>query len=195
MKKEKLQLSNIAKDLKDIAFFDLSNVDDWRLSYIMPITLIAVLMGFFTKKIWIGLLIFSFAAYHIVRYAIEYKKYKAKKKAIIAVIDRGDISISVEKLSHIAEETVYEPYAHLGHSHSAKVATLFYFVSGGSWRLPTFSKHYEWSKDYYISSQGLVNVSVSGDEFFFISLQGHYDIAYIYPCKFFELDSSLELKK
>ena len=53
-------------------------------------------------------------------------------------------------------------------------------------------KHYSWSKDFYLSSKGLENISMKGDEFYFVSLQSHHDIAYIYPCKNFELDENLK---
>ena len=38
------------------------------------------------------------------------------------------------------------------------------------------------------------NISLQGDEFFYISLQGYYNVAYIYPCKLFELDETLKGK-
>ena len=192
MKKEALTLANITKDLRQIAFLNRSNAEEWRFTYIIPITLIAVIIGIILDSILVGLLIFSVAAYHIVCYVREYKVHKEKVRAIEAVIERGDISISVEKLSHIAEETIYEPHTHGKHSHATKTVTFFYFMSGGSWRVPDVGRHYEWSKDYYISSKGLENISVNGDEFFYISLQGYYDIAYVYPCKFFVLDDDLK---
>ncbi len=55
-----------------------------------------------------------------------------------------------------------------------------------------FRRHYEWSRDFYISSQGLHNMSTVGDEFYCVFVQGFYDVAYIYPCKRFALDKSLE---
>jgi len=192
--KEMLTLQNITEDLRRIAFLNLSNVDEWRFSYIIPVTLLAVMIGVFLKNIWIGLLIFSVAAYHIVRYVMEYRIYKERKKAIAYVLDRGDISISVEKLSHIATETIYEPHTYKGHSHVTKTVTFFHFMSGGRWRVPSVGKHYTWSKDYHISLKGLENISINGEEFFYISLQGYHDIAYIYPRKFFLLGSDLNDK-
>ena len=55
-------------------------------------------------------------------------------------------------------------------------------------------EHYVWSKDYCLSSKGLDNISLQGDEFFYISLRGYYNVAYIYPCKLFELDETLKGK-
>ena len=109
MKKEKLTLDGIKQDLLKIADFQLSNKTDWRFSYIVPITLLAVMAGVFLKNIFVGLLIFSVAAYHIVRFVMEYKEHKNAKNAVISLIERGEISISTERFSHIANETIYEP--------------------------------------------------------------------------------------
>lgn len=192
MQKDKLTLANVRQDLDKIAYTGLSNVEQWRSAYYVPITILAVMVEVLLKNIWIGLLIFSVAAYHIVMYVIEYKKYRAQKKAITDILDRGDISISVERFSHIADETIYEPHIHGKHAHSTKEVTFFYFESGTSWRVPRVDKHYEWSSECYLTSIGLKNISVGGNEFFYVSLQGHHDIAYIYPCKLFELDESLK---
>ena len=195
MQKDKLTLANIQNDLDKIAYTNISNVGEWRSSYYIPITILAVMVGVLLKNIWVGLLIFSVAAYHIVMNFMEYKKYAEQKKAIKDVLDRGDISISVEKLSHISVETIYEPHTHStvrgSHTHATKEVTLFYFESGVSWRVPKVDKHYEWSSECYLSSIGLINISVSGNEFFYVTLQGHHEIAYVYPCKLFELDERL----
>ena len=123
---------------------------------------------------------------------MEYKEYKTKKAAILSLIERGKISISTETFSHIANDLVYEPHRVFRRAWATKMITLYYFNGGSSWRVPLFAKHYEWSKEYFISSQGLKNISIKGDEFYFVSLQAYNDIAYIYPCKNFELDESLK---
>ena len=208
MKKEKLTLEAIKQDLMKTVRFQLSNKTDWRFSYIVPITLLAVMIGILLKNVLIGLLIFSIAAYHIVRYVIEYRAYSQKKNAVISMIEREEISISNEIFSHIATETIYEPhrvgrralateiiYAPLRAGRRAlatKTITVYYFNGGSSWRLPSVAKHYDWSKDFYISSKGLENISISGDEFYFVSLQANHEVAYIYPCKNFELDANLK---
>ena len=81
MKKERLTLEAIKQDLMKIVDFQLSNKTDWRFSYIVPITLLAVMIGILLKNVLIGLLIFSIAAYHIVRYVIEYRKCKKSKNS------------------------------------------------------------------------------------------------------------------
>ena len=192
MKKETLTLESIKSDLIKIANYQMDNKSDWRFTYIIPITALAILLGVFTKSVFIGITVFCVAAYHIVRFIIEYKEYRAKKSAILSVIERGEISISKETFSHVAREVVYEPHRVGKRSRTTKTITLYHFDGGSSWRMPLFSKHYEWSKEYYISSNGLENISIKGDEFYFVSLQSHHDVSYIYPCKNFELDKSLE---
>ena len=194
MKKEKITLEAIKQDLLKIVNFQLSNKVEWRFSYIIPITILAVMAGVYFKNIFVGLLVFSIAAYHIVRYAIEYKEYKINKNAIISLIERGEISIATEIFSHIANETIYEPHRarRRRRANATKTITVYYFDGGASWRVPTVGKHYSWSKDFYLSSKGLGNISIKGDEFYFVSLQSHHDVAYIYPCKNFELDENLK---
>lgn len=192
MEKEKLTLDAIKMDLMKVADDQISNKADWRFSYIIPITLLAILIAVFFKNIFVGLLIFSFAVYHMVRYVMEYQKYKAKKTAILSLIKCGEISILTETLSHIANDTVYEPHQAGRKMRTIKTVTFYHFNGGRCWRLPLFSKHYAWSRDFYVSSEGLENISIPGDEFFFVSLQEHPDIAYVYPCKSFILDGNLK---
>ena len=191
MKKETLTMEAIKSDLIKIVNYQVSNKADWRFSYIVPLTALAILLGLFTKNILIGIAIFCIAAYHIVHFIMEYKAYKIQKAAILSVIARGEISVSTETFSHIANDVIYEPHRVGRRTKSTKTITLYHFNGGSSWRAPLFAKHYEWSKEYYISPKGLENISIKGDEFYFVSLQSHHDISYIYPCKNFELDKSL----
>ena len=191
MKKEALKLSNIKADLKRMADFYMSNRVDFRLTYIVPIAIIAVMLGILTKRVWVGLLIFSLSSIELIRFARDLRAHRNTMRMISAAIERGDISISVETLSHIAREVIYEPntasHGNPSYGDETKTVTFFYFEGGGSWRVPSVEKHYSWSQDYYMSQSGLENTSTQGEQFFFICLQGYYDIAYIYPCDRFEL--------
>ena len=189
MKKETISLSNIQNDLMIIANTQISNDADVRLVFIVPLTLLSVLLGIFLKNIWISLAILALAVYHTVRFVFEYRDYKAKKESICDVLERGDISISTERFSHVAAQTIVEPHNVGTRIKNTKTAVFFYFESGVGWRVPSMDKHYKWSKEYYVSTKGLENISIQGDEFFYVSLQGHFDIAYIYPCKNFTISS------
>ena len=197
MKKESLKLENIKKDLQSVAYEKRGNAEEWRFSYIVPFTALAVLVGILFESIPLGLLAFSLAAYQIFLFVRETKKHRDIKKALNGAIERGDISISMEILSHVSEETIYEPHIHTRGGRIdrdvTKDVSVLYFMSGGSWRIPK-GRLYEWSSDYYLSPEGLKNISVQGNEYFYVCLQGYYDVAYAYPGKFFELDESLKAK-
>ena len=192
MKKEKLTLEAVKQDLMKMANSHISNKTDGRFAYIIPITLLAVMAGMLLKNALIGLLIFSIAAYHIVYYVIEYKEYKRDKNTVVSLIERGELSISNVVFSHIAKEIIYEPHSFGRHLRRLKTIKVYYFNKCSSWRVPDVDKHYAWSNEFYMSSQGLENISISGDEFYFVSLQANHEIAYIYPCKNFELDATLK---
>ncbi len=190
MQKETLTLSGIAHDLNLVANFRFFIVND-RYSYILAIGLLGIIAAIFTK-IWIGLVILCFAIYPTICFVRECQKDKRKRAAIESIILRGDVSISIKELSHISQETIYEPHRYGKRRYETKTVQFFYFVAGSSWRVPEVAKHYEWSKEYYISTKGLENISLPGDRFFYVSLQGYPDISYIYPCKTFVLDSTLK---
>ena len=191
MTKEALKLSNIKSDLMKMADFYMANRMEVRLGFALPVIMMAIIIGILTKSVWIGLAISALSVLDIARYIRDERAYRNTKAQILGTIERGDISVSVETLSHIAEETIYEPHTVGNGSHSyrnaMKTVTMFYFEGGGSWRLPRVDKHYAWSKDYYMSPSGLLNTSTQGEDFFFVCLQGNYDIAYIYPCDRFVL--------
>jgi hypothetical protein len=192
MKKETITLSNIQEDLALVAKLQISNEGDGRLVFIIPLTLLAILGGIFLKSIWIPLPLLAATAYHAVRFVSEYRDYKANMQRITDGIQRGDVSITTERFSHAATERIIEPHQTLTKTKITSIATFFYFEAGRRWRVPKVDKHYKWSKEYYVSTKGLENISLQGDEFFYVSLQGNFDIAYIYPCKNFALDPTLK---
>lgn len=193
MKKEVLTMEKIASDLKIMASFHTGVVTEMWQMFIIPVVMIGILLGFLFGRVWIAVLISSFSIYHIVQHVRVSKELKAEKKRIAEALQRSDIAISVERFSHTAEHTVYEPHVGrlVGGRASTRTVLYFHFHSGPSWRPPTVSKHYAWSRDYYLSPEGLENIAVDGNEYYYVSLQGYPDIAYIYPCKFFELDGAL----
>ena len=198
MRKEKITLDSIRRDLSCVVSLQMYHKEQWRFTYIMPCAMLAVMAVIFLKSIFIALLIFSVAVYHIVKYINEYREYMAKKNALMSMIDRGEISISNEVLSHITDRTIYEPHSARGlmyrrpHTTLTRTIRVYCFEGGLDWRVPSVERHYPWSKDFYLSQTGFENISCSGDAFFFVRLQNHSEVAYIYPCKIFELDSSLK---
>ena len=121
----------------------------------------------------------------------KHRYCRIERKQVKKGISRGDISITVVKLSHIAEQTIYEPHFVGKHRREYKIVNFFYFNSGFSWRMPGILKFYKWSPQHSISPQGLINTSVEGNEFYYIELKEFPDISYIYPCKNFKLGHDL----
>ena len=192
MTKEKLTLNNIRSDiLKAVKAQERAN-NEAREVYIIPSVIIAVLIILFTKGVWFSLPFIALAAFNTVKYIPERRRSADIKKKISSALDRGDVSISIEKLSHISKETVYEPHAGRRRARHTKEVTFLYFLSGTSWRVPALGKHYEWSSLLCMSSSGIINTSVKDNEFYFISLKGYPNAAYVYNTKLFELDSGLK---
>ena len=197
MKKEKITLDNVKSDLARVLYNVRSIRTDMHLPQVLWTAALAVFLGILLNSVIVGVIISLFGLYPIYQYILAERENKEKKDALWSALERGDVSITTEVLSHIANETVYEPHSHYTPCHGAhrdltKTITEFYFEGGGSWRLPDTLEHYDWSKEMHLSNSGLVNTSVEGNEFFVVTLQGYNDVKYIYPCKFFELDESLK---
>ncbi len=194
MRKETLTLSNIAHDLRLVARHRIDNAFSHREAYAFPLLILAALLCFVFKKWLLTLPLLAVAGYHIYHFVLSYKENRRIRLMIDDGLERGEISIGVEKLSNIHQEEIYEPHHTGRRAQTTKTVTFYYFESGIQWREPSIARHYQWSKEYYISSKGLENISISGDEFYYVVLQGNPDIAYIYPCKNFLLDESLMQK-
>lgn len=211
MTKETLTREGIQHDLKKQAEQLYHNKSGARLVIAIPFTIwavaIIIFFGFKAIPLLISALLLLVAAYQYYGYFTDWKRYGTHKKMILEAIHRADFSISVQKLSHISRDTVYEPYEHTTfwhgtHAHAAKETTVFCFEGGDSWRLPfvsgqdhpaRISRHYSWSREFHLSSKGLLNVSIPGNDFYYVSLQSDYEISYVYPCKLFTLDKSLNI--
>lgn len=185
MQKELLKKENIREDLLKVIEERKDIHWEWRLCYIAPLISLALLICLVWCQPWLGLLVFLPAVYHIVRLILALREIRARKKEILTQLDRGDLTISEEVLSHIAEENVHEPHRGFRHAHSTKMVHTYYFRSGASWRKCATEKHYAWSKLYNLSPAGLENTSVAGNTFYYVRLQSDGDIGYIYNKKMF----------
>ena len=111
----------------------------------------------------------------------------------------GNFAVYSDTLTHIATEIVFEPnvsiynflLGYLRRSRFTKDVTVLYF-KGGSWRLyeenhfPNKKKYYNWSKELSMTTDGLLNTSVMGNEFHVVTFEG--EIVYAYNDKFFEYE-------
>ena len=197
MKKDILTISAVKGDLIKLQKQKEGVMCEWRFSYIVPLTLLAVLLGFLLKSILIPALISIPIIYHLVRYILSKRAHNRAVRSVKGVRDRRDILISREVLTHAEEETVYEPHivarARRVRNVSLREAYVLYFKSGLRWRIPTLPLHYDWSREYYTTTQGMMNIAVEGNEYYCISLREDPDVAYLYPLKFFELDEELAI--
>ena len=198
MKKETIMFDNIKQDFLDLVKFNFNVKNDWRLFFIFLGTLSSIiffLLFWAIGEIFLGLIvslvIFILPAYNIIRIIRPYIYYKSMSKYLQSITDREQFSISVENLSHITKEQIYEP--HLGvlrlRMYTYKEVCFFHF-GVGEWRLPEM-KYYRWSNELYMGPKTLETNSTKGDEFYYISLQGYSDVTFVYPCKFFRLDNNL----
>ena len=190
MKKETLTLEAIKKDFKVILNVQYSsNTERWLVA-LFYLAVIAISIGAIQKDPVLGVLIFAIGgAYPLYRYVTQTKEALRQKSALLHACERGELSISVKKFSHMAEETVYR---HSAHGNDYAYIKVYYFEDGSSWRAYLISMHYCWSKEFHLSKRGLENLAAQGSEFYYICLQQHPEIAYIYPCLMFRLDEELE---
>jgi hypothetical protein len=187
MKKEILRKENVREDLlKAIEKRDAIRWE-WRMCYIGPLVAGSlVMMLCFFQYWWLGLPTLLPAIYHAACLALDLRKNRKITAALKDSLERDEISVSEEILSHIAEEAVYEPHRHGRGSRSMKEVHVFYFRSGASWRHYEVDRHYGWSREFHMTPAGLENTSVAGDAFYFVRLQGMNDVAYLYNKKLFE---------
>ena len=191
-RKEELKHENIVSDLLKNERWRGARDSEHREVYLLPLLTIAVTLWIFTKTFWIGAIPFFGAIYPAVLLARDIRSMQERKRRILA----GDYTIVVETLSHITEETIYEP--HVGRSvfgrsnvHATRTASFFYF-STHKWRVQ--GNNYEWSEEYPLSYQGIMNVSLEGDSFYVVSLEPDDEAGCVYPCKYFVCPPTLGKK-
>lgn len=194
MHKDKLTLENVKKDFLALETYYFLNILDWRYTYLLPFIALTMVAGVGLRSISLGVLASIPVFYHAVRLYKEWKEHNEVKKAIQSITDRTQVSVSIEKFSHIAEEIVYEPHSFVSRRrYKTRPVDYMHFMSGAAWRVPNFSKHYNWSSDKYMTLRGLDNISTLGEEYFFVCLQNQSKISYVYPCELFELADDMKL--
>ena len=73
------------------------------------------------------------------------------------------------------------------------VRNVVFYFENGKWRIPETGTLYAWSKEMYISPEGLDNTSVPGNQFYIVRRRGEAEIAYAYNKKFFEYKGKYNL--
>lgn len=192
MKKEKITLDNIKEDLEFFADLNMSRKPGTLVALLILAVILAFIAGMIVKSFLTGLLVMVIASiYPTVCLILEKSKRKKMQNTVRSVSTHKDISISVEELSHVSEETASEP-SWSGSGRRVKLNYVWHFTSGAEWVKPLYlSGFFHWSKELSFGEAGFIATSVAGDKFYYVSLQSDPDINFIYPCKFFELDEML----
>lgn len=193
IRKERLDLDGVESDMRSVIKNRVRSFWLWRLKFILPSAILLSLVIPFTEEfgtsvghtVVIAVLLLTLA-YSIIMLAIQLLSTVKAKRKISRGLTRDDLSVTVEKLSHITTEEVYEPYIS-GHTGFFKTVIMYYFSSGLGWREPVRRLHYEWSELYQTSSRGLENSSIAGEEFYVITLNADRNVRYIYNTKLFGL--------
>ena len=183
MQKEILTLDVVKQDLRKMVGFDQTHVAEHRVPFILLGGGIAVGAGILCQSLWIALLLSSFAIYQTVQLIRELRADSALMNTIFCAVERGDFTVSTEILENVSEEIQYK---RVGRHRRAYPVRYLCFRTGRRWRIPDGTS-YEWSMRYAMSGQGLDYTSVNEDEFYVITLQGYYHVAYVYNKKLFEL--------
>lgn len=190
MVKENLTVENIKKDLLKIAekqprvrtkVFKLKKVLAFA---VLVIACFCSLLGGIDAVIpLIAISTISFeACYYIcdliddIQHALRVKKYKkAVESQKYTFSDEKLISIDVPltpgRAGKLVRNTISRP--------------VFCFESGEKWLFLYDVKYYEWSKELYLSGDGLYNSSMPGDEFYTVRVSEYPDVSCIYNKKFF----------
>lgn len=193
MTKEILTDEHIRQDVLGNEVKKARTNDNKTLVWVMPIIAVAILAGVFVSWVW-GVLIGLLSIIPIVLY---FKQNQADNDVIFEVEHDGELIVEIDTLSHIDKELIYEPHTHRSfsgrtHTDYSKYVTVFYF-DHGKWRIPETETLYAWSKEMYISPEGLDNTAVPGNRFYIVRRKGEAEIAYAYNTKFFEYKGKYNL--
>ena len=174
-RKEVLTKENIVKDLlkaeNQYGFYKGYNY----LAFMISIILFSFVIGIF--NIYLGVVIFLFTVYPLIKFIQETRLSKMRKQAI----KNGDFTISTEKLINIGEESSLE--TNTLSQRSSRTVSFLYF-SCQKWKIPTIN--YTWSDLYKMSEAGIKNTSLIGNEFYVVTDNSSHEIGCVYNTKFFE---------
>lgn len=193
MEKERLTLEDVSADIYGIIRDRRRAYFSWRLKFIVPSVLL--LYSTYLAATGFGLAVghyilygigIAVASYNLVMLFVQLFGLRKVKRALYRGLNREDVSVSIEKFSHIAHEDIYEPWFSGRYVGCYKRVRLYYFSSGAGWREPVCYSHYAWSSKYETSSKGLENTSIAGDEFYLITLNVDREFKYVYNTKLFD---------
>ncbi len=187
MTKEILTDEAIRRDVLGYEVKKAKNNDNKTLVWVMPIAAAALAAGIYVHVL-LGVVVGLLAIIPIVLY---FKQNQVDNDVVFEVEHDCEFVVEIDTLSHIDQETVYEPHVQRSYTrggnrmHYTKSVTVFKFYNS-EWRVPETEKLYAWSKEMYISPQGLQNTALRGDKFYVVRRKGASEVAYAYNTKFFD---------
>lgn len=188
--KETLTDENIKKDMMKNAYNEEHNILlDKKIfsAFVFPILLIISIFILQNLILSIALAVATIFNVIIIIPVLRHSREDKRK------IDNLDFIMVRDKLSHISKETVYEYSRYGRNDRDLREVTVFNFESR-TWRVVPTKTHYEWSKTYYMSTTGLCNTSLMGDEFYIVINKTSHKIAYVYNTRLFEYTGYKEEK-
>ena len=99
MAKDKLTVESVKKDLLKVAGNAWERKSDRREGYIILPLLLAIGIGIGFRNVWMPMPFILLALYHIIRLIPELREVGEIKKKIREAVDRGDFSVSVDRLA------------------------------------------------------------------------------------------------
>lgn len=174
--KDELTIDIIKKDLIAYEKSMFWTKAGW-LGLVLELGFLAILFGILSHRFWVGLIVFLFAIYPIIKSFLLFMEMKKN----IELINKGSFTVTKDALTNISIERVHE----VSYSRNRRVpeATFFWFGSA-KWRL-LLRKYYVWSKTYNISARGMMNTSVIDNEFYIVLVGAKQEIRHVYNTKFF----------
>ncbi len=177
MTKEVLTKENIQKDV--LAY--VKRIADAKGSYLLDIGVYSMILLILLACAGAWQIALPFALVPIISF-LRYIPWWRAAREERGEASQGEFTIVREKLSHIAEETIYEP-RYLGRYTRNMHSVRFLYFPCGQWRIQP--RNYTWSKTFYMSGQGVENTSLVGDEFYIAIVNSTQEICAVYNTKFF----------
>ena len=191
MDKELLTEKRVRMDLVRILEARRGRLLAWRLFYIVPGVPLAVLLGFLFDSVWIGLLALCYTVYHAVCLASEQRRHSKLGCQLFGGLGGGALTVTRERLSEIAEESVFDHHRGLRHHHTVRSARFFEFASGKRWRVTAVGVPESRSAMPDALPAGGGCTAVLGDEFYLVTMTDDPEIGMLYSTLEFELGEEL----
>lgn len=179
MTKERLTPSAVRSDLKSVLDEKKHNAFLHRFAFITPLVVASAVLSLLPAPFNYLLVLCAIPIiYNIVMLITTLVSFdKLYKKLDALTLD--DITVTEERFSHYATETIYEPsISYFRHFWWHKTIELMYFSSGKDWRLPIKRPYYAWSSIY--PTENIKNSTLDGDTFFLIVLNDDRTLKYAY---------------